>query len=446
MRKIIIIICILEIIILGTLAGVYFFDYNLEVQKIELGNIDYENNTFEVIITKKQPILFNHKFNCEAIDDSNIISSTGKDNVCKLVIPMNSNYNIKLNNKFHKTSLYNLEKNIDNGYIFVFDKNVVYLALNQEYKISYDVINFIKTNREFKFNTSDENIVKVENDVLTVINKGEAIISVDGSDSTLKVIVTDLITTPIVRESRKEVVPCNKYSDEDNALMDTILKNDVDEAGRGTRAGAVAAARFLTLKFPYRIPYFYENGRLNDSGVNIADGEGRYYHEGLYLSSSKLDSISASFSGPAIWGCPLRNWEDDKYFGYYPGSLVPNGLDCSGFVSWALVNGGFDPGDIGAGETPDAYQMTDLGEFVKLDENVINSGVIKVGDLFNYWGHISIIIGYDGVNYYVAESLPNFGGVDVRIYNADEALDMFRYVVLMDDFYKEDGNYTEFWK
>ena len=27
-----------------------------------------------------------------------------------------------------------------------------------------------------------------------------------------------------------------------------------------------------------------------------------------------------------------------------------------------------------------AYQMTDLGEFVKLDMDVINSGIIKVGD------------------------------------------------------------------
>ena len=58
--------------------------------------------------------------------------------------------------------------------------------------------------------------------------------------------------------------------------------------------------------------------------------------------------------------------------------------------------------------------MTDLGEFVKLTEEVLDSNIIKAGDLFNYWGHISIIVGIkDGV-YYVAESLPNFDGVDLR--------------------------------
>ena len=30
---------------------------------------------------------------------------------------------------------------------------------------------------------------------------------------------------------------------------------------------------------------------------------------------------------------------------------MPNGLDCSGFIAWVLKNAGFDPGDIGAGDT-----------------------------------------------------------------------------------------------
>lgn len=446
MKKMVIIIGILAVVIIGLLVSIYFIDSNLKIESIKLGDVDYKSNKFSIIITKKKPIIFNHKFQCTAIEDDNVIAASGKKNNCKLVIPMNSNYKIQLKNKFHKTPIYDLEKYIDNENTFKFNKELIYLAINEESELNYNSVNLIKTDKKIDFKTSDETLVKVENEKIIGLAPGEAIISVDGSDSKLRVIVTDLITEPTVRESRKPVVPCNRYSAEENALMDEILKNDVNEAGRGTRAGAVAAARFLTLKFPYRIPYFYENGRLDKGGVNVVDGEGRYYHEGLYLSSQKMDNISPNFSGPAIWGCPLRNWEEDKYFGYYPGSLVPNGLDCSGFVAWTLVNGGFDPGDIGAGETPDAYQMTDLGKFVKLDMDVINSGVIKVGDLFNYWGHISIIIGFDGTYYYVAESLPNFGGVDVRIYDAAGAVDMFRYVVLMDDFYKEDGNYTLFWQ
>lgn len=86
--------------------------------------------------------------------------------------------------------------------------------------------------------------------------------------------------------------------------------------------------------------------------MNFADGEGRYYHQGLYLTNSKKNSIIASVSGPCIWGCPLYNWEDDLEYGYVWGVKKPNGLDCSGFVSWILYNGGFDPGDNGFGVRP----------------------------------------------------------------------------------------------
>ena len=72
---------------------------------------------------------------------------------------------------------------------------------------------------------------------------------------------------------------------------------------------AVVAARFLTLELPYRIPYFYENGRVSDTGVHFVDGEGRYYKKGLYLAESKKKDIIASWTGPAIWGCPLKNLE-----------------------------------------------------------------------------------------------------------------------------------------
>ena len=126
--------------------------------------------------------------------------------------------------------------------------------------------------------------------------------------------------------------------------------------------------------------------------------------------------------------------------------MVSNGLDCSGFVSWVLVQAGFNPGDIGAGENEDQYQLTDLGDFTKLSMKLINSDKIKVGDLFNYWGHISILVAMDDEYYYIAESLPNFDGVVANKYKKTEVMDTFPYVVLMDRYYKEDGNYTEFYK
>ena len=41
------------------------------------------------------------------------------------------------------------------------------------------------------------------------------------------------------------------------------------------------------MNFKFRIPYFYENGRLHSSGANYVDGEGRYYKVGMYLHEKK---------------------------------------------------------------------------------------------------------------------------------------------------------------
>ena len=123
----------------------------------------------------------------------------------------------------------------------------------------------------------------------------------------------------------------------------------------------------------------------------------------------------------------------------------PNGLDCSGFVSWVLKNAGFDPGDIGAGETEYPHQLTDLGDYTPLTVSLIDNGTVKVGDLVNYWGHIGIIVGIDGDNIYVAESLQNFGGVITRLYSKYTISQTFNHVVLMDEYYKNDGNYSIMW-
>lgn len=219
------------------------------------------------------------------------------------------------------------------------------MAVDEIKKIDYS-FNSIDGNVNDFYTSS--NIITIDNDIITAKEVGSAVITY--GDSNLNVVVTNLITNPII--SSKEILPCNKYTEEEGILIDNILEYKINEAGYKTRAGVVAAARFLTLQFPYKIPYFYENGRVNNTGVNFADGEGRYYHQGLYLTNSKKNSIIASVSGPCIWGCPLYNWEDDLEYGYVWGVKKPNGLDCSGFVSWILYNGGFDPGDNGFGVRP----------------------------------------------------------------------------------------------
>lgn len=293
-----------------------------------------------------------------------------------------------------------------------------------------------------------EGIVSIEEDIVTGIKNGFTTINAMVGDlivAQTNVYVTDtIVEMPNEFNSSKPFLECERFNNDEAKLLDEILEYRISEAGYGTRAGAVAAARFLTLEFPYRISYYWESGRLNNTGKHYVDGEGRYYHKGLYLDKSKYESIEASLFGPAMWGCKLRCYEDDPP-NFIPGGKYPNGLDCSGFVTWSLYNGGFDIGDRGAGESPSPGQLTDLGEFKSLTKNLIESGKIKVGDLFNFWGHISILIGQDANNFYIAESLNNYKGVVVKTYSKKTVMNTFKYVVLMDDVYKEDGNLTDMW-
>ena len=128
-----------------------------------------------------------------------------------------------------------------------------------------------------------------------------------------------------------------------------------------------------------------------------------------------------------------------------------NGLDCSGFITWVLVNGGFDPGDIGAGVSPGIKDLTDYGEKTIFNAKVIKSGKVKVGDLLSSTGpgggHIAMIVGEDDEYYYVAESLwtsPNVGVV-ILPYSKKNLFKRYYYVMLMDSYYKEDGKLTKLW-
>jgi hypothetical protein len=76
---------------------------------------------------------------------------------------------------------------------------------------------------------------------------------------------------------------------------------------------------------------------------------------------------------------------------------------------------------------------------------LINSGRIKVGDLFNFWGHIAILIGEDDNNYYIAESLNTYDGLIVKTYSKKTVMNTFKYVVLMDSVYLSDGTLTNMW-
>lgn len=308
--------------------------------------------------------------------------------------------------------------------------NKIILTIDESYKLEVD------SGVNIKLNTD---IISITDNTITGKKLGSAIIELEKGKNkkTIDVIVTDLYTLPHI-DNDKKALGCKIYTEDEAKTLDEALLFKINNAGYKTRAGVVAAARFLTLEFKYKISYFYENGRLNNyAEKEYVDGEGRYYHKGLYLSENKFENIKASLYGPSIWGCPLYSklFKRDEI----------NGLDCSGYISWAFLNGGFDIGDSGAGidfERND--DLDDFGTKMKISESEFDKTKVKVGDLISRYGHIGIIIGIENNNYYVAEALDY--DLHVKTFTEEELIKSdWLYIQLMDEYYKKDGNLTTMW-
>ena len=323
------------------------------------------------------------------------------------------------------------------------NKSKVYVAIKGKYTVQATYEYTGRLHDTITWTSSNPSIATVnQSGKITGVKKGKTYVHAKMGDKDVytQVIVTNVITVrPKKFNKKKPYLPCGKYSKAQNDLLDTILKDRINDVGYKTRAGAVEAARFLALEFPYKIRYFSENGRGTTNGI---DGEGRFYHKGLYLNKSRYSSIRKKMHGPKTWGCSLYSRPSHGY--------RPNGLDCSGFISWVLFNGGFNVKDLGAGLSP-GKDLTDYGKRIRFNKKVVQSGKVKVGDLLSSGGvnggHIAIIAGEDKNYYYVAESLwtpPNVAVVIIP-YSKKNLWKRYYYVMLMDKYYKKDGKLTKMW-
>ena len=441
------ILLIVSVIIMNLLfiIGVNALRKNSNPPILLVDKVYLENDSIVVVDYKLDGYMESDKVYC-LYTTSDILPSIDDQN---WIISNNNRCEYELDNNVYYTYIKDKNKNIIKvnettkiGTIKDLKINITkeYLALNDtlDLKLSYKKLGYV--NENITWTTSNDKIASVKDGKVSPKTNGNVTISATIMDKTVTsdITITNLITKrPSGFDFKKKKLACNIYSKKENDLLDTILKFKVNKVGYKTRASVVEAARFLTLDFPYRINYFYENGRLSKNGV---DGEGRYYHKGLYLDESKYNSIKKSTKSPKTWGCPLYSYPDKK--------KSRNGLDCSGFVSWAILNGGFNPGDIGAGITK-VKDLTNLGTVKKITTSLAKGNTIKVGDLLhNTWagGHIAIIVGIDKNYYYVAQAVWfDEVGVIINKYKKNNLKDKFDKVVLMDKYYKKDGNLTNMW-
>lgn len=323
-----------------------------------------------------------------------------------------------------------------NEYFFkYYGEETIILPITSTYTIDYLFYSPVDSS-QLVFMTSDDCAYMEGNEIIPN-SSGEVTIFATYNDQEIpivSVIISDLILPrPKEFDETKDFLTCEQYSDEDNKKLDSLLEKKIELVGYKTRAGAVEALRFITLDFPYRINYFYENGRLPN-----LDAQGRYYHKGLYLSKHKYDELNnPKNSNKGTWGCKIYSYPADE--------KESNGLDCSGLMGWALYNAGYDPGDIKGSDL-----LLELGEKFNSKE-IIDSGKVKVGDFVHNneaTSHIGMIIGIDKENeiYYVAQAIwykPN--GVCISKYNKNEFINHWLQIVLLDKYYKIDGKLTDMW-
>lgn len=180
-----------------------------------------------------------------------------------------------------------------------------------------------------------------------------------------------------------------------------FIKNSVLTAGVGTREGVVTAAVSM-------INYLYDN----------FDAKMPYY-----------------------WGGKYGRIGISKNFGEYRPSNVSRGgninyyvsFDCSGFVQWAIINGGFN--DPGTG-TSHFNSKFFANSCLEKDSNCLG----QPGDLINSPnGHVVLIVAVDEASgkYMVAESTG--AGVIMQQRNIHSGGDTTR-VLFMDDYYQNEVN------
>ena len=150
--------------------------------------------------------------------------------------------------------------------------------------------------------------------------------------------------------------------------LDSLLKNT-----SGTRNKTIASALFLATTFPH-LPYFWGGG-----------------HESIY---NGLDPS---------WGTPktvIAGGHETT------GTKQPYSLDCSGYVSWALKNGGYNIESPKV--TKELEKMGDVRTLKGIDTNTINNGDLAYMD-----GHVGMVINVEGNKVTVAHCSGSGNGMNI---------------------------------
>lgn len=181
--------------------------------------------------------------------------------------------------------------------------------------------------------------------------------------------------------------------------FNNLISSNVDAASYGTRAGVVASAVTLIAElgnnYDVKIPYYWGGGH-----GNMIDGAD---------SSWGSSSCRAVANGKIYDHC---------------------GLDCSGFVAWAIWNGGFNI----SARTAGSFQNLPGAKHVSLT----SSAVLQPGDLLESSSHVILVVGIDeeAGEYICAEASGLESGV---LFSRKAFNNSYYWGVDMEGFYNREG-------
>lgn len=205
--------------------------------------------------------------------------------------------------------------------------------------------------------------------------------------------------------SNKRVMSCNSYTENDQKDLDSRLVKAISDAGYGTRAGVVEAARFLVGGLEYKIPYL---------GLkNIAIDPEQIL--GLY------DKVGFNIANPNAWGCKVNG--------------MIQGMNSETFIRWAFIN---------AAVTLDSNYIT--------VDTKSNFSKVRPGDILltpckdceNGYSNYGLVIGIEANKIYVATFTSKGITMTELINNKLPKDGTFSLVSLYK--YENDGNVSNMWK
>ncbi len=200
--------------------------------------------------------------------------------------------------------------------------------------------------------------------------------------------------------------------------LNTTIRDNVVDAGVGTRAGVVTAVNTLInylATYDVRIPYRY--------------GGNHGYAATTYDGRNVNKPITTFYGVDPDWGTPITG--AGKYTHYGP--------DCSSLVNWAMRNGGMK----------NIYDFTSQGYGDKGVIHAMNGSYVgQVGDVLFSDSHIQLVVSVEDGYYITAESQtnvppykPEFKGISYNQMNF--ATDGYRIVDLTPFYENASYHYSE---